>query len=182
MKIVELQRGQLFVAPLLGGGFAYGCVTRPRDKKFPSTLVAIYDTWTETETVPNDLESRAVLLNDLLVGACFDLDLPVATELGMRPVAGTRWRVLPGRLAARVPPVVQRYYRMGGPPRGYTRFDILGDEGVTPVTPEEAAKLPIWEHDWPGITTAIVEVAVKRLATTPDEIVEAWVQRESKRR
>lgn len=30
--------------------------------------------------------------------------------------------------------------------------------------------------------TAIVEVAVKRLATTPDEIVEAWVQRESKRR
>jgi hypothetical protein len=42
--------------------------------------------------------------------------------------------------------------------------------------------LPVWEHEWPGVTTAIVEVAVKRLATTPDEIVEAWVQRESKRR
>jgi hypothetical protein len=172
----------LFVAPLLGGGFAYGCVTRPRDKKFASTLVAIYDAWTETEAAPTDLESRVVLLNHLLVGACFDLDLPVSFGREMRPVPGTRWRVIPGRVAATVPPVVQRYYRMGGPPRGYTRSDILGDEGMTPVTPDEATRLPVWEHEWPGVTTAIVEVAVKRLATTPDEIVEAWVQRESKRR
>ena len=182
MKIVELQRGQLFVAPLLGGGFAYGCVTRPHDKKFPSTLVAVYDIWTEAEAVPENLESRSIVMNDLLAGACFDTELPVSIGGRMRPVAGTRWRVIPGRLASVVPPVAQRYYRMGGPPRSYTRFDILGDEGVTPVTPEEAARLPIWEDEWPGETTARIEVAVKRLATTPDEIVEAWVQRESKRR
>jgi hypothetical protein len=182
MKIVELQRGQLFVAPLLGGGFAYGCVMRPHDKKFPLNLAAIYDTWTETEEVPADLENRVVLLNDLLFGACFDLDLRVPVGDGVRPVPRTRWRVIPGRVAATVPPVVQRYYRMGGPPRGYTRFDILGDEGVTPVTPEEASALPVFASQWDGYTTAIVEVAVKRLATTPDEIVEAWVQRESKRR
>lgn len=181
-ELVELQRGQLFVAPLLGGGFAFGCVTRPHDKKFPLHLVAIYDVWAEREGVPTDLEGRAILLNDLLVGGCFDVDLPVPVGSGMRPVSGTRWRVIPDRVAVTVPHVVQRYYRMGGLPRGYTRFDILGDEGVTPVTPDEAARLPVWEHEWPGVTTAIVEVAVKRLAKTPDEIVEAWVQRESKRR
>lgn len=159
--------GRVFAIPLLGGGFAFGVITY--NDKAIGMFCHVFDALAETPKPPPDLAERPLALSDCYCGAEFMVDASKGN--------GEPWRAtslqLPGRFAPST-----RWYLTGGPPRPYFKKDLyrelppeaLGDE------PDVSGLLQLRTR-FPPHRTAEVEVAVKRLALTPDELIRAWRER-----
>jgi len=157
-KEPRFQPGRVFVVPLLGGGFAFGYATAERG---PSLFCNFFDYLSEDDQPPESLLDRPILIRDHQVGAEF-------TRGPAR--SGEPWRFTDLRLKEPVK-LQNRYIQMGIPPR---RVDVLGEEPDVPLSPEDAKKVPKLASRFPPYSAALVEVAMKRLDMTPDDLVDAW--------
>lgn len=159
----ELVPGRVFVAPLLGGGFAFGVVTF-FDKGL-MILSDIFDVLAADAVPPPDLGNSPILIRNLQVGAEF--------HLTPKHEAGGCWKLTPLILAGTVRPSV-RYFRMGRELHLSKRVDVFGEEPTRPLLPEEADAYPRISKPFPPVPVAEIEVAVKRLTVTPRALIAAW--------
>lgn len=163
MARTPFKPGMIFVAPLLGGGYAFGYLTY--ENKSLMTLCDIFDVVGIERTPPPDLVSRPVLIRDLQVGSEF--------LLTPKHNAGARWDVLNQSMPGPVRPAT-RYFRMGRDARHGKRVDLFGEEPDRPLRPDESAAYPLISKAFAPVPVAEIEVAVKRLPVTARALIAAW--------
>jgi len=167
MKLTD-KIGRVFVAPLLGGGYAYGYGTANVLGYLYSNIYCYVGT---EPTPPKDICSKPVQIHDLIVGEEFTLTPSMD--------AGEKWQFT-AMTVPEVPKPRHRYVRMGIPPR---RIDILGEEPDVPLKEEtEVNKYPKLSKDFAPYPAALIEVTLKQLDMTPDELVEQWDASPSKKK
>lgn len=156
----RFRRGQMFVAPLLGGGYAYGyfvSVDVPLMK-----LVDVYDRLGWTPAIPDDIEAAPLVVEALPIGGTeFDLDPRRAGE------NGERWT--PSDRFLRDPPEPRlRFFVQGRNVRPVV-MDVMGEFPDRPATPADLEGLPTYGSDFPPTTTNAIEVALRRIDVDPDD-------------
>jgi hypothetical protein len=163
IRYSEFKPGRVFVVPLLGGGFAFGVHTFLVKRFF--SFGNIFDYFVDEPIPPPDLSEKQIVIFDVqgIVG-----------EFTRFPVedAGEPWWFTNEYVHGPASKMKNRYFLLGGPPP--KRKDILGIEPTVPIPLEEAKKYPELGKRFPPYTTAEIEVAVKRLDVTPDQLIAAW--------
>jgi hypothetical protein len=170
MGYEDFEPGRVFVVPLLQGGYAFGYLTF-FDKGLMG-LGNIFDYVGDDPKPPPDITEKPVLLHDHIIGSEF--------LLTPKHKAGERWKFLNIYMKGQVAPQ-NRYYRMGGPPRSFRRIDILKEEPDVPLSPEESTKYPTVSMPFPPTPTAKIEVAVKHLLMSPQDLVKGWREKKPQR-
>jgi len=160
-------RGRVFAVPLLMGGYAFGYITRPGGSVIPQAMAVILEGWSESPEPPHDLETRAVVMEDLLVG-CEDRLTPI-----MR--CGRPW-ILTSRVVVQPRRRKRRHWRMGAETRGFYEVDIDRPGTRRRLSREEAMTLPPPASHFPGTTVAEIEVPVKKLEEEPRALYDRWLQ------
>lgn len=147
---------EVFVIPLLDGGYAFGRITC----HYHTNFCDVFDLLADSPDVPADLAERPLLMRDFQIGS---------TEFRRFKQGLPLWRATGVHLPAVLPQ--NRYAQMGLPPR---RVDILREEPDVPIPPDQIDKYPIVSSPFPPGTTAKIEVALKRLSVDYLELCKAW--------
>lgn len=163
MRKPTLKPGDLFVVPLLRGGYAFGYVTwsEPRGWSFANICEGVAD---DPERVPEDPLAAPKAVVDMVISRNWFVP---ETAPGRDP-----WRLLGESVGSNVSPDT-RYYRMGSAGL-FKLVDLRGEEPVRQVSEAEAMRYPAMKVDFGATPTAIVEVAVKKLDITPLAYAKAW--------
>jgi hypothetical protein len=125
----------------------------------------IFDYIGEEPVPPSDLSEKQIIIYDIQT---------ISTELSLQSSynAGEPWWFTNEYVHGPASKMKNRYFLLGGPPPKKT--DILEIEPDVPIPPEEAKKYSKLGKRFPPYTTAEIEVAVKRLDVTPDQLIAAW--------
>lgn len=161
---MKLEPGRVFVIPLLGGGHAFGVITFNERKT--GIFCDVFDCVSEGPEPPDDLATRPLVLRDRFVGPEFSL------EPGDR--AGEAWRATAVKLPGSFAPST-RWYLMGGPPPlPYKRKDLLRELPAEPVEASQIDGLLRLSKRGAPFPAAEIEVVVKHLDITPEQLIAAW--------
>ncbi|MHA7773478.1 hypothetical protein [Roseibium sp. M-1] len=157
---LTIEPGRYFIAPLLGGGYAYGYFTY-----FDKSLMAlcnVHDLIGWDAEVPGDIDSHPLILKDLRIGTSeFRLKPKEAEEYG------EKW-LLSARTIDGAAQPESRLFLMG-PDNAPDVFDIYREIPQRPATPDEKKTLQPVGFMFPPTTTNAIEVAIRRIDIDPDD-------------
>lgn len=159
----NLKVGEIFSIPLLGGGYGFGYTTVERTAYHYCDII---DFLGDSPVPPPNIRELPVLLCDLTALGEF--------QLPRRSPHGDRWRTTGLDIGRPVRPR-DRYIRMDLPLR---RIDLLGEEPDVPLSPKDAEKYRYLSVRGAPYAVAVVEIAIKRLDLTPQQLIDKWRARE----
>lgn len=168
MNYKKFVAGRVFVVPLLGGQYAFGVLTF-----FDPVLGVfcdIYDYVSSESEPPEDIVNKPDILRDLQVGP----------EFFLKPKAecGNRWTFTNIFSKTSIFPH-NRYYKIGTRLRGFKRVDLEGIEPDISLTQVESEQYKSISYRYVPYNTAYIEVEVRRLTVTPEELIASWRRKPS---
>lgn len=159
----QLNVGEIFSIPLLGGGFGFGYTTAERHA---IRYCDIIDFLGDSPVPPANVRELPVVLRDLT--AMDEFYLP------RNSTQGERWRTTGLGIDRPVRPQ-ERYIRMEMP---FRRIDLLNEEPSVPLSPEDFKEYRVLSVSGAPHAAAVVEIAIKRLDLTPQQLIDKWRARE----
>lgn len=159
--------GAIFCIPLLRGGYAFGYITAHTPRQIMWALANIFEPIASKPTMPPDLEHSPIALADLLITRLTTFDLPDET---------IRW-TWTGTKVSFSPKPVSPFVRMGDMPP--MRIDLTGTETDQPIPRAETSHYPPLRIGGGPGPTATAEVALRKLALTPRDLISEFLEKRS---